>query len=281
MYKISANIVCNNEKHWIKESILSIVNLVDEIVFVDDRSTDGTLEIVKDLSKSYSNIKIFEYNQHNLKNLGDLKNYALSKSTNEFVIRWDADFISYNDIETLFQFCETNKDIYDGYILSGPNLGGDVYHQPKDKQFFGPECYLFKKDKSRFKQNERYPDYPNFDKGFKFCYPQNTNLGKDFFFLHTNTLKSIEKIAYRKRMTEYQISGFEGTYWEWISNDKLNAEDIRKLEIQRTKESTLSLIDFDFNKWGEHPNILKESESIKRFKIKKSGTDYYIDEYPY
>ena len=61
MYKISANIVCNNEKHWIKESILSIVNLVDEIIFVDDRSTDGTLEIVKDLSKTHSNIKIFDY----------------------------------------------------------------------------------------------------------------------------------------------------------------------------------------------------------------------------
>ena len=43
MYNISANIVCNNEKYWIKDSILSIVNLVDEIIYVDDRTIDGVI----------------------------------------------------------------------------------------------------------------------------------------------------------------------------------------------------------------------------------------------
>ena len=279
MYKISANVVSNNEKYWIKESILSIINLVDEVIYVDDRSTDGTLDIVRELSKSHSNIKIFEYGQHGLKNLGELKNYAVSKSTNEFVIRWDADFISYNDIESLFKFCEDNKDGYDGYILSGPNLGGDVYHQQKDKQTFGPECYLFKKDKSRFVSNDRYTDYPNFDKDFRFCYPQNTTLGKNFFFLHTNTLKSLERIAYRKRMSEYQISGFEGSYWEWISNNIFSSEDMRKREIETMKNNKIDLIDFDFKKWGEHPDLLKKSKSIEMFKIIKDG-DFYTLDYP-
>ena len=140
MYKISANIVCNNEKYWIRESILSIVNIVDEIIYVDDRTTDGSLNIVEELSVKYNNIKIFKFEDHNLTNLGDLKNFALSVSTNDFVIRWDADFIAYDDINKLFEFCEKNKDIYDGYILTGPNLSGDIYHQHLERKTFGPEC---------------------------------------------------------------------------------------------------------------------------------------------
>lgn len=280
MYKITANIVCNNERYWIRESILSIVNLVDEIIYIDDRSSDGSLEIVEELSMIYSNIRIFKYEEHRLSNLGDLKNYALANSNNDFVLRWDADFIAYDDIDLLFEFCITNESLYDGYILSGPNLAGDVLHQPALRNFFGPECYLFKRAKSRFVKNDKYSDYPNFDQSFRFCYPQNSVLGKNFFFLHTNSLKSIERISFRKRMSEYHLSGFEGNYWSWISSG-VDSENFRILEMNRTKNTVLDLIDFDFNKWGEHPKILLDSKSVERFKIKKSENFYYIEDYPF
>jgi glycosyltransferase involved in cell wall biosynthesis len=279
IYNISANIICKNEAFWIKESILSIVNIVDEIIYIDDRSSDGSLEIVEELSKLYNNIKIFKYEHHKLKKLGDLKNFGLKVSKNEFVIRWDADFIAYNDIDKLFKFCEENKNIYDGYILTGPNLSGDIYHQPIDKKTFGPECYLFNKNKSKFVINEKYPDYPSFDEGFRYCYPQKTSLNKNYFFIHTNNLKSIEKLAYRNKMCKYHLSNYDGSYWNWL-NPAISEEESKKIEIQKTINTPIEIIEFNFEKWGEHPKILLESESSKLFSLKIEEGKYYIDKYP-
>jgi glycosyltransferase involved in cell wall biosynthesis len=279
MYNISANIICKNEKYWIEESILSIVDLVDEIIYVDDNSTDDSLEIVKKLAKIYNNIKIFEYKNHRLNNLGELKNFAVSKSKNEFILRWDADFIAYKDIDNLFEFCINNSKIYDGYILSGPNLSGDIFHQTEGRESFGPECYLFNKNKSMFISNERYPDYPHFQKEFRFCYPQKTDLNKNYFFIHTNNLKSMEKIAYRKKMCDYQLSGYEGTYWKWL-HPNISEEDSKKIEIDRVRNSSVNLIEFNFKKWGKHPDLLLNSKSSKIFRIEENDDKSFRLCYP-
>jgi glycosyltransferase involved in cell wall biosynthesis len=273
MYKISANIVCNNEKYWIRESILSIVNIVDEIIYVDDRTTDGSLNIVEELSVKYNNIKIFKFEDHNLTNLGDLKNFALSVSTNDFVIRWDADFIAYDDINKLFEFCEKNKDIYDGYILTGPNLSGDIYHQPLERKTFGPECYLFDRNKCKFISNDRYPDYPSFESEFKYCYPNKTELDKNYFFVHTNNLKSLERLSFRKKMCEYHLSGSSVSYWEWLNPEK-NEEETKRNQIYQTINEKINIIDFEFDIWGSHPSLLINSKSINLFKVYKDGDEY-------
>lgn len=279
MYNISANIICKNEKYWIRESIESIVELVDDIIYVDDQSTDGSLDIVKELCLKYKNIKIFEYQSHNLTELGDLKNFAISKSKNEFVLRWDADFIAYDDISNLFEYCIKNEEKFDGYILNGPNLSGDIYHQPINKDFFGPECYLFKKNKGKFIKNEKYSDYPHFEPSTNFCYPQNTELKKSFYFIHLNTLKSVERITFRKRMSEYQISGDSIGYWNWLSKIT-NNKNIKEEEINKTLKSELYIKEFDFEKWGEHPKILLESKSKNLFLIKNEECKYFINQYP-
>jgi len=54
-----------NEKGHIIELIKSIqkvfaeINQNYEIIIVDDRSTDGTIEIIKEIEKKYENLKLF------------------------------------------------------------------------------------------------------------------------------------------------------------------------------------------------------------------------------
>jgi glycosyltransferase involved in cell wall biosynthesis len=278
MYKISANIVCKDEVYWIKESILSIVYLLDEIIYVDDRSKDGSLEIVKELANNHSNIKIFEYSTHGLNNLCDLKNYAMNKSKNKMVIRWDADFIAYEEIEKLFSYCLENSDTYDAYVLKAPNLHGDINHFLKGKEHFGPEVCLYKKDKMQFEQTDRYNDYPIFDEDTKYCYPHNTALSRSHFFVHTNKLKSCEKLAYRKRMTEYQMSGeSHKSYWKWLGEKtNLTPEGVKDREVKNIKNEILELEEIDFEKWGKHPEILTKSKSCESFKIEKFDSGFKI-----
>ena len=82
-----------NCESTIKEAILSIVhgNLLDddEIVVVDDCSTDNTLAILKQLKKNYPQIRIF----HSSWNKGSsaTRNNAMEKVKNRYIFCLDSD----------------------------------------------------------------------------------------------------------------------------------------------------------------------------------------------
>ena len=105
---ISLIIRAKNEELNIKDCIESVVDLVDEIIFVDNKSTDNTYKIMQEYEKKFSNIKLYKYNinvskvgiehenaiKNNNKNtLGTFYNWCLSKATKYNVFKWDADFI--------------------------------------------------------------------------------------------------------------------------------------------------------------------------------------------
>lgn len=278
-FKISANIVCKDERYWIEPSIRSIAGLVDEIIYVDDNSIDGTLEIVSRLAEEYDNIKVFSKEEHGLTGLGDMKNFAKNNSRNELVLRWDGDFIAYDSISSLFKFAIDNSDRWDAYVLNGPNLEGDINHSPLNKETFGPECYLFKKDAMEFKVTERYNDYPEFKENTRHCYPGKEGLNQTFFFIHMHNLKSLKKLAYRKNMSTFQNYGSGLTYWKFVNPEMTEAESISK-EIESVKNHSIQLKPFDFERWGEHPSVLTDHESSNMFKIHIEGESIYLDNYP-
>jgi glycosyltransferase involved in cell wall biosynthesis len=105
---ISLIIRAKNEELNIKDCIESVVDLVDEIIFVDNGSNDSTYEMVNEYQKKYNNIKLYKYNikvskvgiehtnaiKNNNKNtLGNFYNWCLSKATRYNVFKWDADFV--------------------------------------------------------------------------------------------------------------------------------------------------------------------------------------------
>jgi glycosyltransferase involved in cell wall biosynthesis len=106
---ISLIIRAKNEELNIKDCIESVVDLVDEIIFVDNGSTDSTYDIMKEYEKKYTNIiKLYKYNltvskvgiehtnaikNNNRNTLGNFYNWCLSKATKYNVFKWDADFI--------------------------------------------------------------------------------------------------------------------------------------------------------------------------------------------
>ncbi|MCH2057587.1 MAG: glycosyltransferase [Thalassotalea sp.] len=102
---VSAMLRAKNEEDCIAENLLSIVDVFPEIIFVDNGSTDDTLNIVKDIAKKHRNIKTFSYpyilsrcgsehqhtNANSLKSLTYYYNWCLSKCTYSYVMKWDAD----------------------------------------------------------------------------------------------------------------------------------------------------------------------------------------------
>ncbi|MDR1104563.1 MAG: glycosyltransferase family 2 protein [Endomicrobium sp.] len=82
MINISAYVLTKNEEKHIRECIES-VKWADEIVIVDDFSTDSTVEISKSMGCKVIQNK-FEY-------FGKQRNFALTQCSNEWVICLDAD----------------------------------------------------------------------------------------------------------------------------------------------------------------------------------------------
>lgn len=83
MRKISATIITYNEGAQIERCLKSLQGVADEIVVVDSFSTDNTLEICARYGCTYT--------QRRFNGFGAQKQYAVSLTTNSYVLSIDAD----------------------------------------------------------------------------------------------------------------------------------------------------------------------------------------------
>lgn len=84
MFKISLSMIVKNEEKFLEDCLLSVKEIVDEIIIVDTGSIDSTLSI----AKKY-NAKIFHFNWIN--DFSAARNFALDKVTGDWVLYLDAD----------------------------------------------------------------------------------------------------------------------------------------------------------------------------------------------
>src|SRR3989339_358835 len=76
--------VHNEEKH-LEEALKSIKKLADEIIVVDNESTDRTAQIAKKFTKD-----IYEH-KNTPNSLNATKNYGFSKANGDWILSLDAD----------------------------------------------------------------------------------------------------------------------------------------------------------------------------------------------
>ena len=98
---ITAFTIIKNEVDYIGYSIMSILDYVDELVYADGNSTDGTIELIEHIKEKYdkdNKIKLFK--NKDCKNLkGDytrLFNWVLKQCTSDYVMFWHADMVMTN-----------------------------------------------------------------------------------------------------------------------------------------------------------------------------------------
>src|ERR1700704_131764 len=81
--QVSVIIPCKNERENIRACIISARQVADEVLVADSGSTDGTLEIARELG---CRIIEREYGTS-----GNFKNWAIPQATHEWVFILDAD----------------------------------------------------------------------------------------------------------------------------------------------------------------------------------------------
>ena len=76
--------IVKNEEKYLRECLNSVKDIIDEIIIVDTGSTDDTINIAKEF-----NAKIYNYKW--IEDFSDARNFALNKSTGDWILYLDAD----------------------------------------------------------------------------------------------------------------------------------------------------------------------------------------------
>lgn len=118
---LSMIIRAKNEEATIEKCLTTLLPHVDEVIFVDNGSTDQTRLIAERLQQKYFNLKVYSYPiqipriglehchavlNHSTNTLGHYYNWCLSHSTLTNFAKWDADYICIeeNFVEMVTQF---------------------------------------------------------------------------------------------------------------------------------------------------------------------------------
>ena len=150
---ISVYMRVKDERDWIGVSINSIRRIADEIIIVDNGSTDGTWEILQEISAADGGrIKLWQ--RPDLRH-GDLSNFALSLTSFRWVFRWDGDMVAHTDGPYAIgglrdRILSLNPKRYYLIYLRHTNLSGDLFHQdPKEMVHIEEYIHTFS-DEARF-----------------------------------------------------------------------------------------------------------------------------------
>ena len=130
-----------NEEEFLLPSVLSVAELVDEIIIIDNLSTDRTSVIINELKKQIgSKIKTFSY-PYEVARMGEeyqalqkidpnspslLHNYynwCLSKCTMPFIMKWDGDMIASSNFSIYLK--KFKRSSFLRFDFGGYNLSAD------------------------------------------------------------------------------------------------------------------------------------------------------------
>lgn len=133
--KITLLLLTKNESKNISQNLnwLSNCKTINEVVCVDDFSSDDTVFKLKELSKRISHITFHVYQNSLNNNFSNQRNFALSKATNDWILWLDADEIPHTTlvdflnsfIPTHFAYSFMRHDIFLGHQLNH----GETSHQ--------------------------------------------------------------------------------------------------------------------------------------------------------
>lgn len=119
-------IPCYNERKTIElivDRVLQNIDAEDQVIIVDDHSTDGTIEILEKIKLNHENFIVI-FHDKNLGKGGAIQT-ALKQSLNEIIIIQDAD-LEYDPSDykkLILPFLETDADI----VYGSRFLGGSKY----------------------------------------------------------------------------------------------------------------------------------------------------------
>ena len=275
---ISAVISMKDEEYTIEACIRSLQGFADQIICIDNGSTDESVGIVKKLQKEYKYLEIIEMPGALL---GDCRNEGLKRTNYNWHLRWDADMIAHTSGPNSILNLKQNILLSDrprSVQLPRINLNGDFFHTTEGEISDDGEPILM-----RYTKDIIYQEFGKFDSiKVPFYYQQIKE--KKNYYLHCQGLKSDENLIHRFhyftwRKYTNEFHNFRLSKEDFIAKRNryyFGTNDLRKINFRYQRQNVKRFVKYKVEDYIDYPEALKElMKKNNRFEI------IYVNEKPY
>jgi glycosyltransferase involved in cell wall biosynthesis len=258
-----------NEKDWVTLSIQSINTIADEIVVVDNGSTDETYDILTELT-SQENAPIRLLHRPDL-DLCALSNFALNETRFQWVLRWDGDMVAHttgrHSISNLRdRILSLDKRRYYLIYLRHINLSGDLFHQDPNEMVHIEEYIHTFSPGARYVHPRRFEaiKVPRYYRVLFWYEPYSFHVNVKparrmllrYFWADWMELKDYQRFPTLEHYVSEKIeSEFDTTSWE----------DAQWICLQRTFQHHIT---YDPEVFGPYPELLKPFLVRPKYRLK-------------
>lgn len=232
--KVSVLMTVYNCEDYVKDSIRSILGQTHsnlELIIIDDKSNDNTVQKVKDIIDN--RIKLFTLE----KKLGRTKalNFGLKKCTSNFIAIQDADDIS-EKLRLEIQFSELHKNedlgLVGANVIYIDDLGGEIFFNKKrykNRKINELKYFNFLAHSSiMFKRNNK--EIKNFFYDEKYIYAQDYKM--ILTYLKLSKVKKIDNILVKVRLRSKNSMSSDPNMKYLIINENLELLKFSKKTFQ-------------------------------------------------
>lgn len=141
--KISVVIIAKNEEKRIVNAVKAVVTWADEVIVVDDESTDRTRKLAE---SSGARVLVKK-----MENEGRHRNWAISQARNEWVLSLDCDEELMPELKKEIAAAISSSD-YSGFSIPFKNYIGDYwikwggYYPARKLRLFKKNCFSYKEE---------------------------------------------------------------------------------------------------------------------------------------
>lgn len=284
---ITAVISAKNEEYILPFCLNSLIGVVDQVVCIDNGSTDGTLRIMQEFkAKNQDKVEVNVLEMPEAL-LGDCRNAGLKLTRHKWHLRWDADMVCRTSGKLSMKAIKelVSNDRPRTIQLPRTNLRGDFHHTRQHLALDPGEPILM-----RFGKHIRYVEDGKFDVIRVPFYYAIVKDNRRMYF-HCEGLKSDDSMIYRRQYFEWRelynsftddtrpdaVSDFEAYKKDWCIREFGTAER-KSLKWRFNRSDCFRLNPVDSELFGPYPDVLLEemNSNQQRFQIeKKDGKPYF------
>ncbi|MCK4338870.1 MAG: glycosyltransferase [Candidatus Cloacimonetes bacterium] len=274
---ISVMIRVKNEEKWIAISLRSLKGFADEVIIVDNDSTDNTMNEILKVKSSLPFPIVLK--KDSSPDICQISNKALSLTTHRWIMRWDADFIAYtsgdrNIIKLRKYLLSLNRNNF--YVIYPLliNFSYDLFHLRKNKELHSENYIHTFHPLLKYEHKKRFVT-------LKVPFFFNVKRMLKIYFVHIGFVKPIEQLLERYFRHPWDKKEIRDEYPRMI--DFIKAKALKIWNTDRLKDIIQKMFDeqksflykYDREKYGDYPELLKPVLKNQSFRIiYKNGKPY-------